>query len=176
MSYTTVRSTFLSNENNTLIQEEDIEEFYEAFNSFKSGEGVDNIEIKHFPQLMRALGQCPTEAEIIQMLREVDVLSSETLTFQEFVDIMMKHFKTPYTDEDLTRAFQVFDKSGDGVLSTKEIMYVIQSLGEVYQEEDVHEMFGEIDKDKDGKLRVDDFIALMGIHGRSRQNTRVSYR
>ncbi|XP_044756795.1 calmodulin-like [Coccinella septempunctata] len=166
-------SSSLDQDENPLINEDDMEEFYEAFSNFSTREGVEAMDVNDFSSFLRALGQCPTEAEIIQMLRDIDALEADTLTFDQVVRIMKIHFQTPHTEEDLTKAFQVFDRTGDGTLGTQEIMFVINNLGEVYQEDEIREMFLEIDKDRDGRIKVDDFIALMGDPNvRSRRKTK----
>lgn len=162
---------------NPLIHEEDIEEFYEAFSNFRIEGESDVIDFYSFPHFLRTIGQCPTEAEILQMLRDINALDANILTFNQVLEMMMKHFKSPHTEEELTKAFNVFDRTGDGILGTKEILFVVNNLGENYTEDDIREMFLEIDKDRDGRIKVDDFIALMGApEVKSRKSTRNSYK
>lgn len=53
------------------LTEEQIAEFKEAFNLFdREGKGV--ITTKDLGTIMRALGQNPTEAELQQLINEVD--------------------------------------------------------------------------------------------------------
>lgn len=60
---------------------------------------------------------------------------------------------TRYSDpEEYLRAFKVFDKNGDGVLSAKELRKALTSVGEVMLQEEVDQMFAVADVDKDGKI------------------------
>lgn len=67
-------TTELAGEN---LTEEQIAEFREAFNLFdKDGDG--NITTKELGTCMRSLGQNPTEAEISDLICEVDVQGTGT--------------------------------------------------------------------------------------------------
>lgn len=67
------------------LTEEQIAEFKEAFNLFdKDGDG--NITTKELGTCMRSLGQNPTEAEIAELICEVDVDG----TGQEIVKEVLK--------------------------------------------------------------------------------------
>ena len=64
------------------LTEEQIAEFKEAFSLFdKDGDGT--ITTKELGTVMRSLGQNPTEAELQDMINEVDVDGSGTIDFPE---------------------------------------------------------------------------------------------
>ena len=58
-------------------------------------------------------------------------------------------------------AFQIFDKDGDGDITTKELSTVMKSLGQNPSEEELKEIIFEIDKDGDGKVDFKEFLCLM---------------
>ena len=68
------------------MTEEQIAEFKEAFNLFKDG----TISTKVLAQLMRALGQNPTEALLRDMIKEVDTYCNGTIEFSEFLTMMVR--------------------------------------------------------------------------------------
>lgn len=82
---------------------------------------------------MRSLGQNPTDAELQDMINEVDVDGDGTIDFDEFLDMMARKFKDADSEEEIKQAFKVFDKDGNGTISITELKQVMSSLGE-YQD------------------------------------------
>lgn len=66
------------------LTEEQIAEFKEAFSLFdKDGDGT--ITSKELGTVMRSLGQNPTEAELQDMINEVDADGNGDIDFPEFL-------------------------------------------------------------------------------------------
>ena len=53
-----------------------------------------------------------------------------TIDFEEFLAMMAKKMKDTDTDEEMREAFRVFDKDGDGFITSIELQHVMTSLGE----------------------------------------------
>ncbi|KAJ3737291.1 calmodulin [Lentinula guzmanii] len=110
------------------LSEEQVNEFKEAFSLFdKDGDGT--ITTLELGTVMRSLGQNPTDAELQDMINEVDVDGNGTIDFNEFLAMMEKKFKDTDSEEEIRQAFQVFDKDGNGTISAKELKAVMESLG-----------------------------------------------
>jgi calmodulin len=92
-------------------------------------DGDGTITTKELGEMMRSLGQNPTEGELRDMINEVDEDGNGTIEFEEF-RIMMER-KTRGTDplEELRMAFKLFDKDNSGTISTNELRDVMRSLG-----------------------------------------------
>lgn len=58
-------------------------------------------------------------------------------------------------------AFQIFDKDGDGLITTKELGTVMRSLGQNLSEEELKTMIEEVDTDKSGTIDFQEFLGLM---------------
>ena len=98
------------------LTEEQIAEFKEAFSLFdKDGDGT--ITTKELGTVMRSLGQNPTEAELQDMINEVDADGNGTIDFPEFLSLMARKMKDTDTEEELVEAFKVFDRDGNGLIS-----------------------------------------------------------
>uniref|UniRef100_A0A8B9SAN5 EF-hand domain-containing protein n=1 Tax=Apteryx owenii TaxID=8824 RepID=A0A8B9SAN5_APTOW len=84
-------------------------EFKEAFSLFdKDGDGT--ITTKELGTVMRSLGQNPTEAELQDMINEVDADGNGTIDFPEFLTMMARKMKDTDSEEEIREAFRVFDK------------------------------------------------------------------
>ncbi|NXX79624.1 CALMS protein, partial [Urocolius indicus] len=58
-------------------------------------------------------------------------------------------------------AFSLFDRDGDGRISTKELGTVMRSLGQNPTEAELRDMVGEADADGSGTVDFGEFLALM---------------
>uniref|UniRef100_A0A2K6S4H6 EF-hand domain-containing protein n=1 Tax=Saimiri boliviensis boliviensis TaxID=39432 RepID=A0A2K6S4H6_SAIBB len=62
---------------------------------------------------MGSLGQNPTEAELQDVINEVDADGNGTIDFPEFLTMMARTMKGTDSEEEIREAFHVFDKDGD---------------------------------------------------------------
>jgi calmodulin len=139
---------------------EQIAEFREAFNIFdKDGDG--RITAKELGTVMRSLGQNPSEAELQDMVNQVDLDGNGTIEFDEFLYMMSRQMRDGDTEEDIKAAFRVFDKDGDGKITTAELTHIMKNLGEPLTQEEVDEMIAQADTNKDGIIDYAEFVHLM---------------
>jgi calmodulin len=64
-------------------------------------------------------------------------------------------------DEELRQAFAVFDKDGNGFISSAELRQVMANLGEALSQEEVDAMIKEADNDGDGQVNFEEFKKMM---------------
>merc|ERR1712007_259423 len=156
--------TSTSNPNTSImadqLTEEQIAEFKEAFPLFdKDGDGT--VTTKELGTVMRSLGRNPTEAELQDMINEVDADGNGTIDFPEFLSLMARKMKDTDTEEELIEAFKVFDRDGNGFISAAELRYSMTNLGEKLSDIEVDEMIREADLDNDGQINYDEFVKMM---------------
>ncbi|URD87531.1 hypothetical protein MUK42_26602 [Musa troglodytarum] len=60
---------------------------------------------------MRSLGQNPTEAELQDMINEVDADGNGTIDFPEFLNLMARKMKDTDSEEELKEAFECLTRT-----------------------------------------------------------------
>jgi len=142
------------------LSEEQISEFKEAFSLFdKDGDGT--ITTRELGTVMRSLGQNPTEAELQDMINEVDADGNGTIDFPEFLTMMAHKARDTDTEEENREAFKVYDRNGDGFISHAELAHVMTNLGEKLTDAEVDEMMREADLNGDGRIDFQEFVIMM---------------
>jgi len=58
-------------------------------------------------------------------------------------------------------AFALFDKDGDGTISTKELGTVMKSLGQKPTVAELNDMINEVDQDGNGEIDFEEFLSMM---------------
>merc|ERR1719419_1611245 len=112
-------------------------------------------------QVMKSLGQAPTDEQLTEMIKEVDDDGSGTIEFDEFLKLMAKQVSKRDLQDELGEAFRAFDQDGDGLISKVELKKVMDSLGEKLSEQDIEDMISEADHDGDGQVNYEEFVAMM---------------
>ncbi|KAL3644525.1 hypothetical protein CASFOL_009705 [Castilleja foliolosa] len=122
------------------LTDDQISEFKEAFSLFdKDGDGC--ITTKELGTVMRSLGQNPTEAELQDMINEVDADGNGTIDFPAFLNLMARKMKDTDSEEELKEAFRVFDKDQNGFISAAKLRHVMTNLGEKLTDKEVSVWF-----------------------------------
>ncbi|KAG6753794.1 hypothetical protein POTOM_041793 [Populus tomentosa] len=134
--------------------------FVHTFDLLKVDE-ISCITTKELGTVMRSLGQNPTEAELQDMISEVDADQNGTIDFPEFLNLMARKMKDTDSEEELREAFKVFDKDQNGFISAAELRHVMTNLGEKLTDEEVEEMIREADVDGDGQVNYEEFVRMM---------------
>ena len=142
------------------MNEEQIAEFKEAFSIFdKNGDGA--ISREELGNVMKSLGQDPTETDLQDIINEVDADRDGAINFQEFLIMMGRKMGKENRQEELREAFRLFDKDSSGRISTEELKSVMKNLGENVTDSMIGEMMREADTDGDGHISYDEFAQMM---------------
>ncbi|XP_075241919.1 neo-calmodulin-like [Convolutriloba macropyga] len=140
------------------LSEEEVSEYQTAFSLFDE-DGDGTITTKELGTIMRQLGMNPSEAELQEMVDEVDEDGNGEIDFDEFLSMMMKKMKETDHEEDYRQAFQKFADvhSGGYYVSPESLKKVMASLGERLTHEEVEEMMRMADTNQDGLLHYEEF-------------------
>jgi Ca2+-binding EF-hand superfamily protein len=100
---------------------------------------IGTITTKELGVVMRSLGQNPTQAELADMISEVDADGNGTIDFPEFLTMMVNKMKDTDCRQELLEAFKVMDKDGSGFVDASEMKDVMIMLGENLTDADAEE-------------------------------------
>lgn len=140
----------------TTLSEEEVEKLWEAFKVFDAdGSGV--ISSEELGQVMRSLGQSPSDTELRYMIKEVDVDLSGSIDFEEFKVLVVS--KQGNRKSRLKLAFSVFDENGSGQITTDELHSVMSQFG--LTDAELDEMLKEVDHDGDASIDFEEFCKLV---------------
>ena len=138
-------------------QRKDLQDIFDQFDKDKDGK----ISGKELANAMFSMGQNPTDDEINEMMREVDLNQDGKIDFDEFITLMMKSSPDTQTEDEVINAFRVFDKEGNGLISSAELKHIMMTIGDKMTEEEADEMVNEADIDEDGMINYEEFVRMM---------------
>lgn len=74
---------------------------------------------------------------------------------------MARKIKEVDNEEELREAFRIFDKEGNGFITSAELRHIMMNLGEKLTEEECDEMIREADVMGDGNINYEEFVTMM---------------
>lgn len=143
--------------------EDQVAEAEEVFMLFDT-RGDRMIEVSQVGDVLRALGQNPTESEVKRLLQSVNSQkkADSRVTFDMFLPMMQAVTSKPCSDtvDDFVEGLRHFDKAGDGRISAAELRHLLCSLGEKMSEEEVEQLIhGQ--EDSQGNVNYEEFVKMV---------------
>lgn len=138
-------------------QKTEVKEAFDLFDTDKTG-AIDYHELK---VALRALGFDVRKPEVIELMREYDKTSSGRIDYPDFMEIMTRKIAERDPNEEILKAFRLFDEGNTGFISLKNLRRVSRELGEQLSDDELQAMIDEFDKDNDGQISKDEFLAIM---------------
>jgi centrin-3 len=140
-------------------QRQEIKEAFELFDTDKSGT-IDYHELK---VAMRALGFEVKKQEVLSLMQEYDRKETGQISYDDFVDIMSIKMAERDPEEEIRKAFALFDEDQTGRITLKNLRKVARELGEVLNDDELQAMIDEFDKNNDGEIDENEFMSIMKV-------------
>ncbi|XP_045187214.1 neo-calmodulin-like [Mercenaria mercenaria] len=142
------------------LDAQQLEELQQAFRIFdKDGDGT--ISTQELGTVMRSLGQNPSEADLQDIIKEVDVDGNGLIEFEEFVTLMSKKFTEEASENDIREAFKVFDPENLGYILASDLRHIMTTKGDKMSDDEVDEMIEDADLDGDGHIEYEEFVKML---------------
>ena len=143
-----------------VLNETQVGQFQDAFKAVDT----DNdgfIASSQLGQVLRIIGQNPTDAEVQDMINEVDFDGTGSIEFPAFLTMMAKKISNLNAEDEIREAFQLFDLDGNGYITRLELKLVMMNLGEKLTDDECDQLVDEADIDGDGQINYEEFYFLM---------------
>ena len=155
---------FISNQFNLKKEEEDLQALFKEFDLKKTGEISKEIFYKKLTELY---GEIEGKEICDKIFERLDLDGSGEISYDEFLSAMIDGKKV-LTEDRLEKAFKMFDKDGNGLLSIGEIVEVFGGDSSYWTK-----IIEEVDSNNDGEVDFLEFKKLMGIFNDDEQKKKI---
>ncbi|XP_022779585.1 myosin-2 essential light chain-like [Stylophora pistillata] len=126
----------------TDLTEEQILEFKDAFSLFDNvGDGkVDKSQV---PGLLRSVGLNPLKQDLDKVKENLKSMKEKRVAFEEFLPIYVTLAKKQVgSEEEFIGALKMFDRDGNGYISSAELRRMLTALGDKLTEAQAEHIVG----------------------------------
>ncbi|KAH7646549.1 uncharacterized protein LOC124499381 [Dermatophagoides farinae] len=133
----------------------DIKQTFERFDTENKGQ----FEIKQLKFAMRALGFEPKKEEVKRISEEYN--KDGFILYNDFEQLMIKRITEKTVNDEIMKAFQLFDTNQTGKITFEDLKRVAEELGEKITDDELMEMIQEADLDGDKAVDCQEFLRIM---------------
>jgi len=137
-----------------------LEDYKEAFGLFDRV-GDSKVAFSQIADIMRALGQNPTNKEVSKLLGNpsADDMANKRVEFEGFLPMLQTVINSPNKAafEDYVEGLRVFDKEGNGTVMGAELRIVLSTLGEKMNEAEIDALM-QGQEDETGQVNYEAFV------------------
>ncbi|KAK9511924.1 hypothetical protein O3M35_000484 [Rhynocoris fuscipes] len=135
-----------------------------AFDAFEI-EGKKKIPADQIGTILEMLGVAQSNATVAMLRDEFDPWNTNELDFDNFVEIAARYLPEEENPEalqqELREAFRLYDKEGNGYITTEVMREILAELDDTIPDEDLDAMIDEIDADGSGTVDFEEFMEIM---------------
>eukprot|EP00806_Schmidingerella_arcuata_P008146 Macronucleus_8500.p1 GENE.Macronucleus_8500~~Macronucleus_8500.p1 ORF type:complete len:118 (+),score=36.43 Macronucleus_8500:1-354(+) len=106
---------------------------------------------------MRELGMTPSDAELQDMINEVDADGNGDIDLPEFINLMSRRRNQMNPQDELVGAFNLFSGAHKSHIRKEDLKSVMAILGEEADDDEVEEMMNIIDDDSNQGITFSEF-------------------
>ncbi|CAJ0961523.1 unnamed protein product, partial [Mesorhabditis belari] len=123
--------------------------------------GDEKITIAQVGDVLRALGQNPSESEIASCCHTWSDPNAR-ISFEEFIPMYQTVYKKrqKHNVEEFVEGLSHFDKEGNGMINVAELRHLLTTLGERLSDEEVDQLLAGR-SDTSGNINISDFVRNM---------------
>ncbi|CAD5122371.1 DgyrCDS10805 [Dimorphilus gyrociliatus] len=133
---------------------EELKQVYALFDYDNDG-AINKTEL---PIVLRSVGLNPSESELKNLEKGLDQIGQKA-TVQQLVQIIGPDPNKYVTNEkDLQDALSIFDKRGDGVISTGDLKHSLTTMAERLKDENIEELIRVVDPNLEGTVPIMDIV------------------
>ena len=137
-----------------LNKEKEYKSIFEMHDSNKDG-SVNSLELAN---ILKSININISDEEIKEIMTEIELEGNGEINYDEFISILNKREKDVDNEEELLKAFKVFDKEGNGLININELKHIMLTVGNNLSESEINDMLTEADTDMDGYINYEEFI------------------
>lgn len=138
-------------------QKKELCEAFELFDSERTG-FMDCHELK---VAMRALGFQVKKRDVVALVEKVGRDDIGKVDQGDFLHIMRDKYAERDPDDEINKAFELFDDDGTGRISLRNLRRIARDLGEQLKDDELQAMIDEFDTDQDGEINKREFFEIM---------------
>lgn len=142
------------------LSDQELQDFHLAFQLFDINHD-GTITTSELGTALRNLGQNPTEAELQQVILELDKDKNGTIEFDELMELITKNMNRIDPQNECREIFELFDRRQSGFISLDDLRHVVKSSGLQLSEDELIQMIEEADTDGDDKITFDEFSMIV---------------
>ncbi|EDW09088.1 neo-calmodulin [Drosophila mojavensis] len=116
------------------------------------------IDIRQLYQIMFDVGYAPTEGEVHEFMAEADEDDSSYIGFDAFIKMLAPKLNEMFSEENLGKAFAVFDRRKEGYFNAHDLVLVMTSMGQAISEADSMMLMADISGDYENRVYLQAFL------------------